>query len=98
MQVSLNNLPSSVVLIIFKNLSVIDIISCCRSSVGWNKSVDNNRLWKSLYSHFFKDSPENIQNWRLLFSKRYFANRNMLSGDCTVSRLRVHERGVKGYK
>jgi hypothetical protein len=88
METSLNDLPSTILFMVFKHLQVEDIICSTKASKLWNKAITNNRLWKNLYSYFYLNLPDNIDDWKTFFSKRYLCKRNMLNGECTLSRFK----------
>lgn len=69
---SLIGLPEEVLFNIMLNLSVVDILNCCKTCTRLKLLLENDRLWYSLCKRDFDCSFQSeVSNWKELYKKLY---------------------------
>lgn len=74
---SLIGLPEEVLLNIMLNLSVVDILNCCKTNSRMQALLDSDTLWYSLCKRDFDcNFQSDVSNWKEFYKKLYIAEQD----------------------
>jgi F-box and WD-40 domain protein 1/11 len=92
------SIPSEIVVLIFYNLDIQSLASCCAVSRDWKQIVESNTIWRYKFNaqQVWRAAgilPDHL-NWKNLYKTRHLLDKRWSSGEATPKALAGHSDSV----